>query len=130
MIRAKRGEELVPRALYGLPMSWTAFYDMANPDGDYNVFPFLEVMRDVRLGRKPRFRHLLRIRKPSLFLYGEYDEYCYDDVPRCVAILDEALGPRPNVELAIMKDANHGFTGMEEELGETIVNWMEAADPR
>jgi pimeloyl-ACP methyl ester carboxylesterase len=123
-IRAKRGEELVPQAISKLPMSWTSFFDMANPDGDYNVFPFLEVLRNVRLSRKPRFRHLRGIRKPTLILYGENDEYCFGDVPRCVQILDEALGAKPNVELAIMKDADHGFGGQEEELGELLVKWI------
>ncbi|HYK02148.1 MAG TPA: alpha/beta fold hydrolase [Thermoanaerobaculia bacterium] len=126
MIRARRDAELVPSALSDLPMSWTSFYDMANPDGDYNVFPFLEVMRNLRLSRKPRFRHIRGIRKPTLVLYGENDEYCYGNVPRCVAILDEALGPKPNMELAIMKDADHGFSGREEELGTVIVEWITA----
>lgn len=126
MIKARRGSELVPSSLSGLPMSWTSFYDMANPDGDYNVFPFLEVMRDVRLGRKPRFRHLRGIRKPTLVLYGENDAYCYDDVPRCVSILAGALGPRPNFELAIMEGAGHGFGGFEEEVGEVVVRWIES----
>jgi pimeloyl-ACP methyl ester carboxylesterase len=130
MIKARRGAELVPPPLSSLPMSWTSFYDMANPDGDYNVFPFLEVMRDVRFGRKPRFRHLRGIRKPALVLYGENDEFCYNDVPRCVSILAEALGPRPNFELAIMEGAGHGFGGFEEEMGEVVVGWMEATDLR
>jgi len=124
MIRARRGEELVPRSISQQPMTWIAWYDMADPDGDYNVFPFLEVMRDVRLGRKPRFRHLRNIRKPTLVLYGENDEFCYGDVPRCVAILAEAFGAKPNVELAIMKDADHGFGGFEEELAEIITTFV------
>ena len=119
----KTSNALVPPALSSLPMSWRAFYDMANPDGDYNVFPFLEVMRGVRLSRKPRFRHVRGIRKPALILYGENDEYLYGDVSRCVAILDEALGPKPNIELAIMKDADHGFRGREEDLARIIVEW-------
>lgn len=119
----KNSDELVPRALSSMPMSWRAWYDMANPDGDYNVFPFLEVLRNVRLSRRPRFRHVRGIRKPTLILYGENDEYCYGDVPRCVSILDEALGPKPNIELAIMRDADHGFGGKEEELGTVIAEW-------
>ena len=125
-IRARRGEELVPQTVSQLPMSWRSFYDMANPDGDYNVFPFLEVMRGLRLSRRPRFRHLRGIRKPSLILYGDRDEYCFGDVSRCVSILAEALGPKPNIELAILEDADHGFSGKEEELGELIVEWMGA----
>ena len=123
-IRARRGEEIVPPNISRLPMSWRSFYDMANPDGDYNVFPFLEVMNRVRLSRRPRFRFLRELRKPSLFLYGENDEYCFGDVPRCVAILDEALGPKPNVELAILADADHGFSEKESELASIITNWM------
>jgi pimeloyl-ACP methyl ester carboxylesterase len=123
MMRAHRGEEFVPRALSPMLLSWQSFYDMANPDGDYNVFPFLEVLRNVRLGRKPRFRHLRGIRKPTLMLYGEHDEYAYGDVPRCVAILADVMREQPNVELAILGDADHGFSGKERELADTIVNW-------
>lgn len=119
----RRSDEYVPRALSSMPMSWRAFYDMANPNGDYNVFPFLEVLRGVRLSRKPRFRHLRAIRKPALYVYGENDEYCHGDVPRCVSILAEVVGPK--AELAIIGDADHGFGGLEQELGELIVAWME-----
>ena len=122
MIRARRGDELVPPAYYALPMSWRSFYDMANPNGDYNVFPFLEVMRNVRLSRRPRFRHLRSMRKPALFLYGENDEYCYGDVSRCVEILSEVVGPR--AELAILEDTDHGFSDREREVAEVILRWM------
>ena len=131
LARAKRGgDAFVPRALSSLPMTWRAFYDMANPNGDYNVFPFLEVLRGVRLSRRPRFRHLRGIRKPTLVLYGENDEYCYGDVSRCVAILDEALRGKPNFDLAIMGGADHGFSGLEQELGQALVRWMEGPHPR
>ncbi|HEX6158589.1 MAG TPA: alpha/beta fold hydrolase, partial [Thermoanaerobaculia bacterium] len=110
-IKARQGSELVPRSLSTLPMSWTSWYDMANPDGDYNTFPFLEKIRGIRLSRRPPFRHVKAIRKPSLILYGENDEYSFGNVPRCVEILADAIGPKPNVELAILADADHGFGG-------------------
>ena len=120
----KNSADFVPRELSSLPMTWRAWYDMANPDGDYNVFPFLEVLRNLRLGRRPRFRHLKGIRKPALFLYGENDEYCFEGASRCLSILDQALGPKPNIELALMRDADHGFSGKEVELGTVIAEWM------
>lgn len=126
MIRARRGDEFVPRTLSQLPMSWTSFYDVANPDGDYNVFPFVEELRGVRLTRKPRFRHVRAIRKPTLVLYGENDEYCFGDVPRCVAILADAIGPKPHFELGIVAGADHGFGGYEEEVGTLILDWASA----
>ncbi|HEX7152454.1 MAG TPA: alpha/beta fold hydrolase [Thermoanaerobaculia bacterium] len=123
-IKAKRGDELVPKGLSSMPISWRSFLDMNNPDGDYNVFPFYEVMQNLRAGRRPHFRHVKGIRKPALFLYGDEDEYLYGDVSRCVGILADALGPKPNVELAVLADADHGFGGKERQLVETIVNWM------
>jgi pimeloyl-ACP methyl ester carboxylesterase len=123
-IRAKRGKELVPPALSELPMSWRSFYDMANPDGDYNVFPFLEADQGLRLSRRPRFRYLRNLRKPSLFLYGDHDEYATAGVSRSIALLADALGPKPNMEIAVMENTDHGFTGREEELAEVIVRWM------
>ncbi len=123
-LKARRGDELVPSSITKLPMSWRAFCDMANPDGDYNVFPILETMRGIRLSRRPRFRYLRAIRKPALFLYGERDEYCIESTSRTVAVLAEALGPKPNVELAILADADHGFGGKESELAQVIVRWI------
>lgn len=121
MIKARRGDELVSPSINKLPMSWRAFHDMANPDGDYNVFPILETMRGLRLSRSPRFRYLRAIRKPALFLYGENDEYCIDSTSATVAVLAEALGAKANVELAIMADADHGFGGKEAELARVIL---------
>lgn len=125
-IHARRGGELVPSAWSSIAMSWRSFYDMANPDGDYNVFPFLEVARNIRLSRRPRFRYLRAIRKPSLLLYGENDEYCYAGVSRSLAILEDALGGKRNFDLAVMGGADHGFSGMEQELGQALVRWMDS----
>jgi pimeloyl-ACP methyl ester carboxylesterase len=123
--RARRNsEELVPRTLSALPMSWRAFYDTINPDGDYNVFPYLEILRGVRLSRRPRFRHLLGIRKPALVVYGDRDEYLYGDVSRCVEILAEQLESRANFEFAILKDADHGFSRREDDLARLILAWL------
>ncbi len=119
----KNSEELVPVRFSPLPMSWRSFYDMNNPDGDYNVFPFGEIIRRKRLSRKPLFRYVRAIRKPSLYIYGEHDEYCYDDVPRCAAILSEHVGP--SAEIVIMEDADHGFGGKEPELAELISGWAQ-----
>jgi len=121
--RAKRNSsELVPLSVSSFPQSWRSFYDRANPNGDYNVFPFLEVMRGIRLSRRPRFRYLRGIRKPTLVLYGDRDEFCYGDVSRCVSILADAVGP--NFELAILRDADHGFSGRETELARLIIDWI------
>ena len=124
MIKAGRGDELAPRAYAPWVTSWRAFHDMSNPDGDYNVFPFLEIMRGIRLSKRPRFRHLRTIRKPTLVLYGDRDEFCFDDVSGCVAILADAVGARTNFEIATLADADHGFHGHEEELACVMLDWI------
>lgn len=121
-MRARRGDELVPRSLSPMMLSWRSFYDMANPDGDYNVFPFLEAMRGLRLGRRKPWRQIEAIRKQSLYVYGERDDFAWNDVPRCVAILSEHVGP--NAEIAVIGGADHGFGGCEEELAALILRWI------
>jgi pimeloyl-ACP methyl ester carboxylesterase len=120
----RNSDALVPPSISRAVMSWRAWYDMANPDGDYNVFPFLEVLRGVKLSRRATFRHVRNIRKPTLILYGDRDQYLYGDVSRCVGILADAIGPKPNIELAIMEDADHGFGGREQELARIIIDWL------
>lgn len=124
MIKERRGAELVPPSISPMPLSWTSFCDMANPNGDYNVFPFVETFRNVRLSRRAPFRYVKTIRKPTLVLYGDADQYAFGDVPRCVQILAGALGPKPNIELGIIEDADHGFGGREEALARVIAAWM------
>jgi pimeloyl-ACP methyl ester carboxylesterase len=122
-IRERRGHELVPPRVSPMMLSWRSFYDMANPNGDYNVFPYFELMNDVRLGTRPRFRYVRAIRKPSLYVYGDRDEFSFDDVPRCVSILAQHVGP--NAEIVVMENADHGFTGREQELGELIAWFLD-----
>ena len=121
MIKARRGDELAPRAVSAMMMSWRSLYDVANPNGDYNVFPFMEAMRGVKLSRRP-FRFIRAIRRPSLYIYGDRDEFCFGDAPRCVSILSEQVNDR--AELIVMRDADHGFSGREEELGTLIAEWI------
>jgi pimeloyl-ACP methyl ester carboxylesterase len=122
--RRKNSEDLVPPSLSDIPMSLKSFYDMANPDGDYNVFPFLEVMKKLRLSKKRPFRYLKAISKPSLLLYGEKDQYFLESSSKYMAVLADAVGDKPNFEIAVMEDADHGFSGRETELAELIVNWI------
>lgn len=122
--KLRRSLEFAPRAISALPMSWGSLYDMMNPDGDYNVFPFLEAMGRVRLSRRRLFRHLRQVRKPTLLVYGDRDEYCFGDVSGCVGAMAGALSGQPNLEFVIMGDADHGFGGREGELVEMVENWM------
>jgi len=122
MIHERRGDEIVPRAISPMMLSWRSFYDMANPNGDYNVFPFLEATRGPRLSRRPLFRHLRAIRKPSLYVLGDRDEFC-GEVSAAAALL--ARHASAKAEIVVMRDADHGFSDHEAELGELIVRWID-----
>ncbi|HEX3580103.1 MAG TPA: alpha/beta hydrolase [Thermoanaerobaculia bacterium] len=124
MIKSRRGDEITPPIPGQTLLSWRALHDVANPDGDYNVFPFFESMTGTKLSRRP-FRYVRGIRKPWLYIYGDREEYCFDDVRRCVSILAQHVSDR--AEIVVMHDADHGFSGREEELGEVIANWMASA---
>jgi pimeloyl-ACP methyl ester carboxylesterase len=113
-----RGGEVAPRSVSPSLMSWRALYDVANPNGDYNVFPFFEVMNGTKLSSRPLFRYIHAIRKPSLYVYGDRDEFCFGDVPGCMAILSRYLNDR--AEIVVMRDTGHGFEGREGELGGLI----------
>jgi pimeloyl-ACP methyl ester carboxylesterase len=76
-IDAKKGEEIIPEMLPENIFSYIGFYDIANPDGDYNVFPFYEAINKVKLSKKPLFRYFKSIKKQTLVAYGEKDEYAW-----------------------------------------------------
>lgn len=119
-IKSKRGEEIIKEILPEL-FSYIGFFDIANPDGDYNVFPFYEVLRKVKLSTKPLFRHFKSIRKPTLVIYGDKDEYAWGDVSKIVEILKSY---QPKLVYRIIKGADHGFKNHENQLAGMIANWL------
>jgi len=116
-----KGEDIICELLPDEIFSYKGFYDIANPDGDYNTFPFLEAMDKAKLSTKPLFRYFNSIKKPTLVVYGEKDEYQYGDVPKVVNILKEQ---KPKFTYKIIKDADHGFTGKQMELAKIVVDWL------
>ncbi|MFA9288601.1 MAG: alpha/beta hydrolase [Weeksellaceae bacterium] len=123
-IEKGNGMKTVPKSLYPQPYTYQALYDTLNPDGDYNIFPYYEVIQDQRLGTKKLFREVESIVKPTLVIYGEHDEYCYGNVDGCVKILQTYIGKKPNFEYQIIPEANHGFDGFQEDLGDIMASWL------
>ena len=88
-MKARKGTEFAPFDLAGFIVSYQSLYDMLNPDGNYNTFPFYEALNSIRLGKKKLFREYKTIKKPTLVIFGSDDEYCYGKVPEIVDILRE-----------------------------------------
>ena len=116
--RAETMPELLPEHLF----SPVGFYDIANPDGDYNTFPFLESLRQIKLTTKKPFRYFKSIKKPTLAVYGDRDEHCWNSVPQLVEILKSH---QPRFAYRIIKNADHGFKNHEAELANVMTNWLE-----
>lgn len=121
-ISAGEGEQLIYELQPDEIFSYKGFYDIANPDGDYNTFPYNEALNGVQLSTKPLFRHFQSIDKPSLVLYGSHDEYCYGKVPEIVDVLKQM---KPEFTYRIIDGAGHGFEGKESELARAVVDWLE-----
>ncbi|HVR42801.1 MAG TPA: alpha/beta fold hydrolase [Thermoanaerobaculia bacterium] len=123
-VAAGRGRELAPPSVSPFLISWSSLLDTIDPDGDYNVFPFLETMRDLGLSRRPLFRHYRRLRKPTLALLGERDEFCFGEVDRCAGLLrDHAAEPR-RFSSIVLSGADHGFHGAEHEAGAAMASFL------
>lgn len=101
--------------------SYKGFYDIANPDGDYNTFPFYEALGEVKLSTMPLFRYFTKIKKPSLVIYGENDEYTSGSARDAVSILEKL---RPDFRYRIIPDTDHGFTGEKETLADLCVEFL------
>lgn len=71
-IKIRKGEDIICELLPNEIFSYIGFYDIANPDGDYNVFPFLEVIKNIKLSTKRLFRHFKSIDKLTNFLTTQF----------------------------------------------------------
>jgi pimeloyl-ACP methyl ester carboxylesterase len=120
-IRKGEGEEVIHELLPDKIFSYKGFYDIANPDGNYNVFPFLEALGKANLSKRPLFRYYKSITKPTLVVYGEKDQYAWGDVPRVVEIMRKQ---KPEFTYKIIKDADHSFSEHQKQLAEVVCTWI------
>ncbi|MFH0951577.1 MAG: alpha/beta fold hydrolase [Patescibacteria group bacterium] len=120
-INSRQGEQIIAELLPGDIFSYQGFYDIANPDGDYNIFPFLEKLRGLKLSSKSLFRHYRKLSKPTLVVYGDQDQYAWGNIPRIVSILKEQ---KPDLDYKIIKGADHSFSNHQNQLGKVLANWL------
>jgi len=129
-VRKGRGSRIAPKSVSWRPISWASLLDTIDPEGDYNVFPFLEIIRGIRLSKKrPLLREYSKISKRTLVVFGEHDEYCFGDVPACVEILRE-FAPKRRCRFEVIENTGHSFQGAEAELGESIARFLAGSASR
>lgn len=123
-IKSGKGTELAPEELVGGIYSYQSIFDTINPDGDYNTFPYNEYFNNLKLSKKKLFRHFAAIKKSTLVVYGDRDEYSYSPISKVVKVLEQSSSTPDKLGIQVIKDADHGFTGKESELVRSVVSWL------
>ncbi|HBH46313.1 MAG: hypothetical protein A2445_04335 [Candidatus Jacksonbacteria bacterium RIFOXYC2_FULL_44_29] len=122
MIKVRHGQDYIPELLnIGELFSYQGFYDLANPDGDYNIFPFYEILNKVTLSKKTLLRHFRSLTKPTLVVYGERDEYAWGKIPEIIELLKKA---NPRLDYSVIPGADHACSQHQKELGNIVTNWL------
>jgi pimeloyl-ACP methyl ester carboxylesterase len=109
------------------PFSAQSAWDMLNPDGAYNTFPFYEATHE-RLGKKPLFEEYRQIDRPMLVIWGEQDEYTevYGGAARTLKLLmaQTSNAMLKKTDFALVPDTNHSFDGAQTELAKRVADWL------
>lgn len=109
------------------PFSVQSAWDILNPDGDYNTFPYYEAVNE-RLGSKPLFREYQSIDRKTLVIIGEYDEFMATaGGPQ--GALDLFMKHTPSKRLKetdflILPDADHSFHDLEDAFAAQVTEWL------
>lgn len=119
-----KGIELAPSSYIEFPLSYQSLYDTINPEGDYNIFPFLDVMNGLHLSEKEPFSEYSALKKPTLVLYGSEDEYCYNNVIGCMSILRQRTEGKTHFTYALIQGTDHGFSDAEQKLANSIADFL------
>src|SRR5579884_2780852 len=109
------------------PFSAQSAWDILNPDGDYNTFPFYEDATE-RLGTKQLFQTYKHISKDTLVILGREDEYAFT-AGNASSAVDIFIKHTSNtmlkkIDFRLIDNADHGFTDRETEFAESVSDWL------
>lgn len=119
-----RGAELASTEVSHSMISYQALEDVLDPDGLYNCFPFLEASGQAQLSNQPLFRAISTISVPTLVLYGSLDTFCVVPPNRAAEIIKQQHGDPTQVEIEIIDEADHSYSGREAELARVVTQWV------
>lgn len=118
---------IMPKYTGMYPFSAQSAWDILNPDGDYNTFPFYEATSE-RLGKKRLFDEYRQLDRPTLVIFGENDEYT-----TTAGGTDQALGLfMKHTSNAMLKktdfnsvpNGDHSFHGVEAVFAKQAADWL------
>lgn len=118
---------IMPKYTGMYPFSAQAAWDIMNPDGDYNTFPYYEAS-NVRLGKKPLFDEYRQIDRQTLVIIGELDEYIHTagNTDGALKLFAKHTGNAQLKQTDFIKlpEADHSFHDHEAEFANTISDWL------
>ncbi len=127
MISLDKPFKKMPKYSGCYPMSAQSCFDMLNPDGNYNIFPYYEA-NFKRLGRKKIFQELNSLDRNFLMIFGQLDEFSipFNGPENIFQLITKNLASTTKkfLNYEIINQADHSFNGHEIELSKRITTWI------
>jgi alpha-beta hydrolase superfamily lysophospholipase len=118
---------IMPKYTGMYPFSAQSAWDILNPDGDHNTFPYYEALNE-RLGSKPLFDEYRKINKKTLVIIGKADEYAYTagDADGALKLFMEhtSNAQLKHTDFVSVREADHSFHGHEAEFAKQVSDWL------
>jgi len=120
LIAQDKGDNLVPshRLAWKHPISWASLRELLTPGSNYDIFPFGRYNAKDPL----HFSQVTMLSKPALAIYGMDDFGTVVNPRAALQILKEKNN---SIKTALIPDADHNFTGKEQSMIDTILDWIE-----
>jgi alpha-beta hydrolase superfamily lysophospholipase len=118
---------VMPKYTGMYPFSAQSAWDILNPDGDYNTFPYYEMVHG-RIGKKPLFDEYRQLDRQTLVILGEEDEYT-THVGGSAKVLELLMGQTSNAMLkqtdfALVPETTHNFGNAEAAFAKQVADWL------
>ncbi len=115
--------KVMPKYTGMYPYSTQSAWDVLNPDGDYNTFPFYEATHE-RLGKKPLFEEYKKIDRSTLVIWGEEDEYMAAPETLKLLMQHTSNAMLKKTDFALVPDATHNFQDREDDFAKRVSDWL------
>lgn len=127
-IQSNKPIKIMPKYTGMNPFSAQSAFDILNPDGLYNNFPYFEAT-NKRLGTKKLFEEYAQITKPMFVVFGEFDEFTYTGggTTKALELLKASTHKKAasKSDYKIILGTDHGFHGKEKELASSVAKWLQ-----
>jgi dienelactone hydrolase len=119
LIDQGKSKELMPVGLWSnCPVSAGTFYNWGNPESHIQEFNYSHPEKG--------FEYFPKIKLPVLAVLGENDFAIGEFAQKCLDILKEKSNSI-NFASKVIKNAAHSYLGQEQELTNTIIQWLKKA---